>query len=137
MISLIFILFTIFSSFDTDSHVIHVVVKPVHYDIETTVYFALYCSQEDFSHDKICERRMLKAVDGEEISIRLEKPAGKYGIALFQDANNNGELDVNFIGIPNEPYAHSNLGVNAFTMPSWRKIAFDLEGDQDFKFVLK
>lgn len=35
---------------------------------------------------------------------------GSYAIALFQDANRNGILDKNFIGIPREGYGFSGKG---------------------------
>jgi len=33
---------------------------------------------------------------------------GEYVIAVYQDTNNNGEMDTNFFGIPKEPFALSN-----------------------------
>jgi uncharacterized protein (DUF2141 family) len=33
---------------------------------------------------------------------------GEYLIALFQDTNNNGKLDTNFLGFPKEPVGLSN-----------------------------
>jgi AraC-like DNA-binding protein len=35
-------------------------------------------------------------------------PEGEYLIALFQDTNNNGQLDTNFLGFPREPVGLSN-----------------------------
>lgn len=33
---------------------------------------------------------------------------GTYAVAVFHDANGNGELDTNFVGIPSEDWAVSN-----------------------------
>jgi uncharacterized protein (DUF2141 family) len=38
----------------------------------------------------------------------FELPNGEYVFAVYQDTNNNGELDTNFFGIPKEPYGFSN-----------------------------
>jgi len=37
-------------------------------------------------------------------------PAGSYAIKLFQDENGNGQIDINSMGIPTEPYGFSNNG---------------------------
>jgi len=37
-------------------------------------------------------------------------PAGNYAIKLFQDENGNGQIDMNSMGIPTEPYGFSNNG---------------------------
>ncbi|GGA82593.1 hypothetical protein GCM10011369_25730 [Neiella marina] len=36
--------------------------------------------------------------------------AGDYAVRMFQDLNSNGQLDANWLGIPNEPYGFSNNG---------------------------
>lgn len=38
-------------------------------------------------------------------------PSGRYALAAFQDFNGNGELDTNFMGVPQEPYGFSNYTV--------------------------
>jgi uncharacterized protein (DUF2141 family) len=44
----------------------------------------------------------------EQMSVEIpDLEAGKYGIAVFQDLNENGKLDKNFLGIPKEPYGFS------------------------------
>ena len=35
-------------------------------------------------------------------------PYGKYGITIYQDLNNNGEADMNFLGIPKELVGFGN-----------------------------
>ena len=42
-----------------------------------------------------------------EIRITGVKP-GRYAVAAFLDANGNGRLDKNFLGLPSEPYGFSN-----------------------------
>ncbi|MBD1391212.1 DUF2141 domain-containing protein [Neiella sp. HB171785] len=36
--------------------------------------------------------------------------SGDYAVRMFQDLNSNGQLDANWLGIPNEPYGFSNNG---------------------------
>lgn len=41
-------------------------------------------------------------------SIQIELPEGEYAFCIYQDANNDGELNSNKIGIPKEPFGFSN-----------------------------
>ena len=52
-----------------------------------------------------------KAVQGSTTVIVNDLPAGEYAYAIFHDANGNGKMDTNMMGIPTEDYAFSN---NAF-----------------------
>jgi len=38
----------------------------------------------------------------------LDLPAGEYALVVYHDANGNGRLDKNFVGIPKEPLGFSN-----------------------------
>jgi len=59
-----------------------------------------------------------------QMSHRFENiPYGEYAIKVFHDANTNGELDTNFIGIPKESYGFSN-NVRVFGMPSYEEAKF-------------
>jgi len=48
----------------------------------------------------------------------VDLPAGTYAIKLFQDENENGQIDMNTQGIPIEPYGFSNNG-GSFGPPSF------------------
>ena len=43
---------------------------------------------------------------------------------MFYDANNNGKLDTNFIGIPKEPVALSNNARPKFGPPKYKDAVF-------------
>jgi uncharacterized protein (DUF2141 family) len=51
-------------------------------------------------------------------------PAGKYAIAVFHDANQNGKLDTNFMGVPKEGFGFSNDVMGNFGPPSFEKAKF-------------
>jgi uncharacterized protein (DUF2141 family) len=38
----------------------------------------------------------------------LKVPYGKYAVSIYQDVNENGKLDQNFLGIPKEPVGFGN-----------------------------
>lgn len=57
-----------------------------------------------------CQPVELKIVDAKATSIQtafIVEP-GDYAIAVYHDANNNGEMDKRVFGIPKEPYGFSN-----------------------------
>jgi len=53
-------------------------------------------------------------------------PAGGYGIAVFHDANGNGKMDSNFMGIPVEDHAFSNNARGNMGPPSFEQVKFSL-----------
>ena len=52
-------------------------------------------------------------------------PIGQYAVSVFQDSNNNGRLDTNFLGIPSEKYGFSN----GTRRPNFNDSSFDFSGN--------
>lgn len=46
-------------------------------------------------------------------------PAGDYALSVFKDANGNGKLDRNPVGMPIEPYGFSNDAAGSYGPPSY------------------
>ncbi len=90
------------------------------------LFVAIYNQKENFL------KTMFK---GEIIEIKNGKatvnfnnlPKGVYAISSFHDENDNGKLDTNFIGIPNEPNACSNNAKASFGPPKFKDAKFLLE----------
>ena len=57
-------------------------------------------------------------------------PAGQYAIAVYHDENNNGELDSNFFGAPDEPIGMSNNPSGGFGPPKWKDAVFSVNNKQ-------
>lgn len=53
-------------------------------------------------------------------------PYGTYAIGFLHDADNDGELDTNFWGIPTEGYGASNNARGAMGPPKWEDAKFTL-----------
>jgi len=51
-----------------------------------------------------------------------------YGVAIYQDENENGRLDTGFMGIPKEPYGFSNGAQIRFGPPSFKDVSFLFHG---------
>ncbi len=56
-------------------------------------------------------------------------PPGEYAIRVMHDRNGNDELDVNFVGLPIEPYGFSNNAKGRFGPAAWKDAHFELDGD--------
>ncbi len=50
--------------------------------------------------------------------------AGTYAVALFHDTNEDGQLNLNFLGIPKEGYGVSNNVRNKFSAPKFSQASF-------------
>lgn len=53
-------------------------------------------------------------------------PEGTYAFAVFHDANSNGKMDKNLVGIPTEDYAFSNNALGKMGPPSFDDAKFAL-----------
>jgi uncharacterized protein (DUF2141 family) len=53
-------------------------------------------------------------------------PAGDYAFAVFHDANSNGKLDKNMLGMPTEDYAFSNNALGKMGPPSFEQARISL-----------
>jgi len=96
------------------------------------IYIAVYDSDDAWlGDDTVMQQKVAigEALDGELVRYELQLPPGEYAFSIFYDANNNGELDTNFIGIPNEPIAISNNARPRFGPPSYEDAVFNLGGE--------
>jgi uncharacterized protein (DUF2141 family) len=63
--------------------------------------------------------------------------AGTYAVAVMHDANRNGKLDKNFVGIPTEGYGVSNNRTYAMAAPRWSESALLLAAGQTRAITVK
>jgi len=71
------------------------------------IYVKIYSNDRDYRNDIPYAVYVLESA-GQNIVYSFDILEGEYLIALFQDTNNNGKLDTNFIGFPKEPVGLSN-----------------------------
>ena len=96
---------------------------------EGNLYIAVYNSDDTWlGDDTVLEQQVVivDSRDGELVSAELQLPPGEYALSIFYDANDNGELDTNFIGIPKEPVALSNNARPKFGPPKYKDAVFTL-----------
>lgn len=85
------------------------------------------------------EKTFLKTLyKGEKAEIKNRKvvltfediPDGTYAISAFHDADENGELTTNFLGIPKEKYGASNNAPARFGPPKWKDAKFEVRNGE-------
>lgn len=68
-------------------------------------------------------------IKDEKCSVTFENVSdGIYAISLFHDENDNGVLDMNFLGIPKEDTGSSNNAPARFGPPQWEDAKFEVKG---------
>lgn len=72
------------------------------------------------------------------VTIRFEEvPNGKYAVAVYHDANENGKLDSGFMGIPKEGFGFSNNAMGTFGPPSFEKASIQWTGTSSYTIRLR
>jgi uncharacterized protein (DUF2141 family) len=95
---------------------------------EGTINVALFNSEKDFLNKPFMSK--VKKANTGELEFEFEDvPNGEYTISIYHDENENGELDKNFIGIPDEPYGVSREGRSMFGPPNYDDAKFILANE--------
>lgn len=83
------------------------------------ILVAVYDQEEHYNANTHWVAVKKVKVDGTAMVLDFtDLPAGSYAVKLFQDENQNGQIDKNGMGIPTEPYGFSNNG-GSFGPPSF------------------
>jgi uncharacterized protein (DUF2141 family) len=56
-------------------------------------------------------------------------PPGTYAVRLYHDKNDNGELDTNMFGVPQEAFGFSNDARGTMGPPDFEEAAFTVDSD--------
>jgi uncharacterized protein (DUF2141 family) len=87
------------------------------------LFVGLFDSEKTFLKKPVRGERVA-AHEGSVRAVFKNIPAGEYAISVFHDANGNGKLDTNFIGMPKEGVGASNDAMGSFGPPSFEKAKF-------------
>ncbi|MEM8908533.1 MAG: DUF2141 domain-containing protein [Bacteroidota bacterium] len=95
-----------------------------------TIVLMLFDQKEGFPKEKDKARYQASITDfGQQVSHTFSQiPQGTYAVAAFWDKNDNGKIDTNFIGMPKEPVAASNL--NKMGRPKFQKSSIVIDQAQ-------
>lgn len=101
---------------------------------------ALYNRAEGFPMDnsKIYKAVSVAAEKPRTVLIFKNVPYGTYAVAVLHDENENGEMDSNVFGYPQEGYGVSNNEIPAFSTPSFEDARFEFqEGEENLLINLR
>lgn len=93
-----------------------------------SIMVAVYDAPGNFLRRPVQSARVDAATGTVDIVIK-DLPAGGYGIAVFHDANGNGKMDKNMMGIPSEDHAFSNDARGTMGPPSFEQVKFTLPAE--------
>ena len=93
---------------------------------EGSIRIALFDDPDDFT-DSPSVAAVVPATDiAPGWSVRV--PFGRYAVAVIHDEDDDGELDTNFLGMPQERYGFSNDARGTFGPPSFEDASVDVRG---------
>ena len=101
-----------------------------------TVRVALFNDASGFEADTRFAGAFIMAKTGRVVVAFPELGPGTYAVSAFHDENGNGELDANFLGVPNEGYGFSNEAKGNFGPPSFESASLFL-ADKPLTVTLK
>ena len=94
-----------------------------------SIRVGLFNSENDFLK-KAVYGEIVKVTGSEVVVVFNNLPEGEYGVSVVHDENENGELDSNFMGIPNEGFAFGNDAMGAFGPPSYSDAKIKVDAKQ-------
>lgn len=91
------------------------------------ILVALFDKKEKWLRDAIARKSVDARLGAVEV-VFTDLPEGEYAISVLHDANSNGVMDTNAIGIPTEAYGFSNDASGSFGPASYADAKFKVEG---------
>ena len=93
-----------------------------------TILAGLYNSEDGFPDDGHQIAGIGIPVNGETVTGSfIDLPAGRYAVALFHDADNDGKMDTGLFGIPREGYGFSGPEKAPMRPPSFSAGSVELK----------
>lgn len=101
------------------------------------LHVALYRTEQSYQQGKDAVAAVIQPVDAESSELVFHDLSdGQYAIKIMHDANGNGALDRNLMGIPTEGYGFSN-NVGQFGPASFNEAAFSVVADTSLSIHLR
>ncbi len=102
------------------------------YPVEGKLMLSLHNGPEGFpGNDETRYSGIIKPVTQDSMMVCFgEIPFGTYAVAIIHDVNGNGELDANFMGVPQEPVYFSNNARPGFGPPKYDAASFVLDKEK-------
>lgn len=103
------------------------------------IHIKIFKDDAGFKADKEYRKLSYKkdgAVNG-EMTVNFSLDPGTYGFALLDDESNNGHMDYNFIGLPDEGFGFSNFYLTGLNRPKFDLFKLTVNPDQAQKVLMR
>ncbi|MCG3167033.1 MAG: hypothetical protein POELPBGB_02816 [Bacteroidia bacterium] len=103
------------------------------------IHIKIFKDDRSFKDDKEYRKLSYKkdgAVNG-EMTVKFNLEPGTYGFALLDDESNNGQMDYNFIGLPDEGFGFSNFYLTGLNRPKFDLFKLTVKPDQAQNVLMK
>ncbi len=90
------------------------------------VMIAVFNSAQTFLKNDQRVAAVVLPANGGKVRVVLDLPPGRYAVSAFHDANANGKMDTNLVGMPTEGYGFSRDVRGTMGPPAFDSAAFDL-----------
>ena len=74
--------------------------------------------------------------DDKVVFVLKDLPKGEYAVSIYHDVNSDKECNMNFMGIPKEPYGFSNNFRPKFSKPTFNDCKIELNNDKSITIKL-
>ena len=105
------------------------------------IYIAVYDDAEDFDSGddsrEIMAYNIIEPVSKEIYQKKITLKEGYYAVKVLIDTNNNGDIDLNFFGLPKEQFGFSNNVLGLFGAPKFDKASFKLDENKEIIIKLR
>ena len=141
MIRLLFLLLSFYISSQTNqnSKEHNLVLEIPNIENAGIIYIAVYDNAEDFDSGddsrEIMAYNIIEPVSKEIYQKKIILKDGDYAVKVLIDTNNNGDIDLNFFGLPKEQFGFSNNVLGLFGTPKFDKASFKL--NENKKIIIK
>lgn len=134
----LFVIILIFSVKHNFSQNIDLVISGIR-SAKGQIMLKVYLDENSYQSDKpirtlkLSKQGMVKGV----IADKLMLDSGIYGMALLDDENLSGDMDYNFLGMPEEGFAFSNFYLTGLKKPHFEDFDFIIEKGQKLLITMK
>jgi len=106
-------------------------------EVKGNIEVGIYNTSDSFLKEGQALKTYIIPVDGNTVTYEIDDLlSGNYAIAIYQDKNTDGKCNLNFIGIPKEPYGFSNNIKPKFSTPSFKDCEFSLNSNRTLEIKL-
>ena len=99
---------------------------------EGQIRAVLFRGKEGFPQDsqKAFRSTSVPAQKGKTVLVFHDIPYGEYSLSLLHDIDQDGEMDTNMFGYPQEGYGVSNNATSTFSIPKYEEARFELKEER-------